>query len=349
MSKKGFTLIEILLAVAIVSVISGLVVVQVNDANNSAKDARRKADIDLIANAIVSYRSENYSKAPLQSNACSIGDGNCPVLESNIEPFLATIPDDPDADKNYVYKTTNTEGTGCLLYATLSNGDIYKYDCSTNKSITATPVPGKCTSYDNVSVSWDPNKDKLTLCDSGTLAGLTHATDWFWTCEGKDTGANANCQALQTNDFYCEILPTCNENEKFYDLFHLYSTDGGHAELNDGGIFTNNRVCCNMGSLVVSNQSAACGANQADLLNLYSATNSHVEEGTYTPNVYTNRICLSIPGRIVTCEYAKNDKGTCSSGNTSLKVSISEGGTNLHVGGESTFPRKVCCKITAIQ
>ncbi len=76
MNKKGFTLIEVLLAVTIIGVLSGFVVVQMNGAANATKDAKRKADIDLIKNAVVSYRTENYSKTPVED--CKIG--SCTTL-----------------------------------------------------------------------------------------------------------------------------------------------------------------------------------------------------------------------------------------------------------------------------
>lgn len=130
MNKKGFTLIEVLLAITIVGILSGFVVVQMNNAGNATKDTKRKADIELIRNALISYRSENYSSTPVtDADGCTIG-GDCPTsISEALQPFIATLPTDPNAGTYYTYKS---DGTTCSLYATLSNGSIYRYDCTTN-------------------------------------------------------------------------------------------------------------------------------------------------------------------------------------------------------------------------
>lgn len=62
-SKKGFTLIEILVVIAIISILSSVVLVSLNIARSRARDAERKSDIRSIITAMSLYYSnhDNYT------------------------------------------------------------------------------------------------------------------------------------------------------------------------------------------------------------------------------------------------------------------------------------------------
>lgn len=331
MNKKGFTLIEVLLAVTIIAVLSGFVIVQMNGAANATKDTKRKADIDLIKNAIISYRSENYSNAPVDD--CEIG--GCSTLNTALTPFLATLPDDPDSDKNYVYESN---GTDCTLYATLSDGSIYRYQCDTNEVSNIFPVDGVCGEDDGDTL--DYTSTPTALCNSGTASAIVGSGPWYWSCSGENEGSSATCWAKLSDVFACNITNgTCSGT----DIFHLYDTAGGHAEMNNQSGFSY-KLCCTGGGIIASNitNTDECPTNSATILKLYSTTNSHVEKGIDTENDYTNKICLSATGKTATCLY----QSTCSTGYVEM-VSISDGDTSLHVGDTGIFATKVCCKVTS--
>jgi type II secretion system protein G len=333
MNKKGFTLIEILLVIAIIGILSGFVVVQMNNAGNATKDTKRKADIELIRNALISYRSENYSSAPTtDADGCTIG-GDCPTSVSEaFKPFLATLPTDPNAGTYYTYKS---DGATCSLYATLSNGSIYRYDCTSNQTANLFPVDGACGSDDNG--VFDYTYTPVNLCNSGIASSIVGAGPWFWSCSGENEGNSTTCMAKLSDIFTCSITNgTCGG----VDVFHVYDPAGGHAEMNDQATYSY-KVCCVGGGAVVTNATGSnqCTDGQATILKLYDVTMAHVEKGT--ENNYTNKVCLSATGKTATCEYASS----CSTGYTEL-ASISDGETSLHVGG-SVFATKVCCKLTS--
>lgn len=127
--NKGFTLIELLIVIGIIAVMSGIIIANMTSALNSGNDSIRKGDINLIRNALVNYRSDNYYKVPLQASACNI-NGGC---SSSIDPILGSYSvnvNDPTSGQYYTYQSS--DGTNCTVSATLSDGTKYQYDCSSD-------------------------------------------------------------------------------------------------------------------------------------------------------------------------------------------------------------------------
>jgi prepilin-type N-terminal cleavage/methylation domain-containing protein len=320
MKNKGFTLIEILAAVAIVGILSSFVVIQMNGAANATKDTKRKADIDLIKNAIISYRSENFSTTPAET--CNLED--CTTLPTALSAFIATLPTDPDG-QSYVY---SSDGTDCTLYATLSDGTIYRYSCDNNVTATLTPVNGVCGGDNGASLIGTPTN----LCNVGTASPITGSGPWWWSCAGENEGTAGTCMAYLSDVFGCTVTNgTCAGT----DMFHIYDPAGGHAELSSQSMFAY-KVCCTGGG--VTNQ---CAGSYATVLKLYDTSNCHAEKGTLSN--YTNSICISATGKTATCTYTDS---ACESGYVCL-ASISDGDTSVHVGDCSAFTTKVCCKVSS--
>ena len=59
MNKKGFTLIEMLIVVAIVGLLASVVVLGIGNARERARDAKRAGDIRQIQNAAEAYYASN--------------------------------------------------------------------------------------------------------------------------------------------------------------------------------------------------------------------------------------------------------------------------------------------------
>ena len=105
--KSGFSLIEILVVVAIVSFLTVLIVPYFRSQIYRANDARRKADLKIITQAVEEYEKD-FSCYPL-----STGD---------LVGYLENIPRDPTFKTVYPYET---DGTACSrwfrLFSTLQN------------------------------------------------------------------------------------------------------------------------------------------------------------------------------------------------------------------------------------
>ena len=86
-NNKGFTLIEMLVVVAIIGLLSSVVVVGLGSARQNARDARRISDIRQIQNALEIYYSDSTK-----------GNGTYPADLTTL-----SVPDDPLSDRDYTY------------------------------------------------------------------------------------------------------------------------------------------------------------------------------------------------------------------------------------------------------
>jgi len=101
MSKKGFTLIEILIVVAIIGILASVILVGLGSFRARGRDARRISDLREVQNALELYYTKNqqYPDASdwngLQSILINAGIG------------VSAIPNDPLPGRNYGYCKTS--------------------------------------------------------------------------------------------------------------------------------------------------------------------------------------------------------------------------------------------------
>ncbi len=338
MNKKGFTLIEIAMTVLIIGIITTFIVLQFGGVDEIGKDAKRKSDIEIIKNAILTYRNENYNNVPIFT--CNIGETCSEDFNSSLSPYIGSLPE-PDPDTVYSY--SSTDGESCSLSALLSDGSLYVYNCLNEEFVTIFPVAGACGPSSMQSFDTEPTSG---LCSSGTATPLNFNNNnltWSWDCEGENGGATTHCLAFfETNYFACSIVSreeACPVSPEHQDdpsvhqvaLFNLASLTGGHAEL-ASGINYPYKVCCEGSSLTDS------GSTTTTVLTLSGVTNAHAEKGNsfYYSDSYD--IKLSAPLKTITCTYATD----CSTLGVCV-ASISDGNTNLHVGDCDAYPTKICC------
>jgi len=75
--KKGFTLIEVLLVIAIIAILAAIVIIAVNPSKQmlDARQAQRKADVNTILNAAYQYAIDN----PTSTLGGTSGNGIIPI------------------------------------------------------------------------------------------------------------------------------------------------------------------------------------------------------------------------------------------------------------------------------
>lgn len=62
--KKGFTLIELIVVIAIIGTLAGLIVNNLNDARLRARDAKRKQELNSLKTALRLYYNDNQTYPP---------------------------------------------------------------------------------------------------------------------------------------------------------------------------------------------------------------------------------------------------------------------------------------------
>lgn len=148
---KGFTLVELLIVIAIIGVLSALLMANFIGVRQRARDAQRKANVRQIQSALELYRSDQ-SRYPKSDgleypNTCNIPSPLKVGTDPNTVTYMSNIPCDPNG-VNYQYNSGkyyyySLDGSIYTLAACLENtGDV-------SAEITSTaPTPlavGTCT------------------------------------------------------------------------------------------------------------------------------------------------------------------------------------------------------------
>lgn len=74
--KRGFTLVEMLIVIAIVSILVMFIVVSIRESQIRSRDARRVAEINQIGKALQAYKSAIGAYPTASRNDCSTGGIN---------------------------------------------------------------------------------------------------------------------------------------------------------------------------------------------------------------------------------------------------------------------------------
>lgn len=131
--QGGFTLLEVLLVVAIIAILAGIVIIAINPGKNlgDSRNSQRQADVTTILNAVYQYSLDNNGTlpagiptAPTSTEICATGAASCTSLVdlsavTTNEKYLTAMPKDPQC------------ATSCAV-----NGTGYKIQKTANGRIT---------------------------------------------------------------------------------------------------------------------------------------------------------------------------------------------------------------------
>jgi len=126
MNKKGFTLIEILVVIAIIGLLSTLAVVSLNNARSKSRDAKRVSDIKQVMTALELYYADNngYPSGTSidigsSSAAVCLATGSTPGWQTAANctgtVYMGNVPKNP-LPNGYKY-TYNAIGTAAYTIA----------------------------------------------------------------------------------------------------------------------------------------------------------------------------------------------------------------------------------------
>ncbi len=121
MTRKGFTLIELLVVISIIGILVALSVFGIQGARQASRDAKRKADLELIRSGLEIYKSDcnKYPVTALFPAVNSSLTGTTPPAScATANTYIAARPGDPN-DPTRVYSYISTDGTAYVLCASL--------------------------------------------------------------------------------------------------------------------------------------------------------------------------------------------------------------------------------------
>lgn len=146
-TQKGFTLIEVLLVVAIIAILAGIVILAINPQKQliDARNAQRKADVSTILSAVYQYAVDNKGSMP----GSNIPTSPTAAIEICTSTVSATCTTAILADLSSLISTeTYLTAIPVDPAGNVTNGAGYTIQKTTNGRITVTaPAVGGYAAY----------------------------------------------------------------------------------------------------------------------------------------------------------------------------------------------------------
>ncbi len=120
MKNQGFTLIELLVVITIIGILAGTILIVYGQATASARDARRKTELQQIGRMFLTTCYMPKS-GPGSYDLAALAD----ELQNKYPQYsgkLASLPGDPKLktnERSYYEYAVSEDGTKCAIYANL--------------------------------------------------------------------------------------------------------------------------------------------------------------------------------------------------------------------------------------
>ncbi|MFH1896216.1 MAG: prepilin-type N-terminal cleavage/methylation domain-containing protein [bacterium] len=137
----GFTLVELLIVVAVIGILSGVVITVLNPDTfrDKSQDARRKTDLTAIQSSLELYFADNNAY-PVRTAGEGVDVSG--LTELTTGGYLSVIPNDPDGGTAVYYYKSDASGLDYELNANLESdtageandggNDNTRYEVGTN-------------------------------------------------------------------------------------------------------------------------------------------------------------------------------------------------------------------------
>ncbi|HEX4104213.1 MAG TPA: prepilin-type N-terminal cleavage/methylation domain-containing protein [Candidatus Paceibacterota bacterium] len=125
-ARQGFTLIEILIVVAIIAILASVVLVGLGPTQQAGRDSRRLSDLREVQNGLELYYNKcGYYPGGAVAASCAgvahTADATWAAMTTALEGSaigVPTVPNDPTSGKTYFYGT-DAGGDSYVIAATL--------------------------------------------------------------------------------------------------------------------------------------------------------------------------------------------------------------------------------------
>lgn len=218
---SGFTLLEILIVVALLAVIGAAIIIFLNPIQqiNKAWDSKKKSDLNILKKSFEDYYNDKgcyptleevcYNAkseyAPNEAKTCNIC-GNNP-LSPSFTPYLTTLPCDPESPKKeFLYQVDDLT---CPKWFKVYSELGYKIDPVISE---LGCTEGACGIAPNYGYDFGVSSPNTSLNQSTTFFCLGSNN----TCNG--CGTYEECTTLRPtclvyNKFYSNLTDCCQEND----------------------------------------------------------------------------------------------------------------------------------------
>ena len=253
-TQAGFTLLEMLLVIAMIAILAGIVIVAINPGRQlaQARNTQRASDLRAIHSAVNQFYIDNrewpagLSQTEIDGtmeDICKMGEPevDCISLDILVPNYISTIPVDPQS-------VASSDGLINTAHAQATNLTGYRIGINPT-SQTPNLVALNSTEYDLEKVEimaacGDPTDER---CWSAQGSGLTWGPESFTTGANSDTNGKLNTQTLIDREELFPAAQFCEDSTHGgYTDWYLPARDqlkAGRDAENDGefsSVFTGN-------------------------------------------------------------------------------------------------------------